>query len=157
MIILLVVFFVLDWLRDGLEDTLPHILLLGMVLVGFTAYRIWKNKLFLADFESDSENVRIRYYNGNTEKTEKSQIRNIEVQLKNTASQSGFDCELVLRINNKKIIVDDTFDWTLSEMKHLFEYIKIFKDEPFTDKDNFNVSKMEEKIKKLNSLKNQSH
>jgi len=110
------------------------------------AYRVWKNRLYLTDFESDLKNISIRYFNGKTEHTEYTQLENIKVELKNTSSRSGFNCELRLTINHKKFVIEDTFDWSLSEMKNLFEYIKKSKSEPLTDKDEFNLSRIEEKI-----------
>ena len=77
-----------------------------------------------------------------------SSIKTTEVTLKNTSTRAGFDCELKLRIDNQNYVITDTFDWSLSEMKLLFEYIKYYKNELLTEKEKFNLSRMTEKIKK---------
>ena len=82
-----------------------------------------------------------------------SSIEKTEVTLKNTSTRAGFDCELKLRIENKSYVITNTFDWSLSEMKLLFEYIKYikyFKCELLTEKEKFYLSRMTEKIKKTN-------
>jgi hypothetical protein len=148
---ILSVFFLLFWFKQGIDNVLIPMTIITIVFGGSIALRIWQNKFYLVDFFSDSDNVNIRYFNGNKGLEKNAALRDTKIVLKNTTSRSGFDCELRLKIDNTTFIVEDTFDWSLSEMKWLFEYIKHFKNEPLTDKDKFNVSRMEEKIKK-NSL-----
>ncbi|MBA6316886.1 hypothetical protein H0I25_13470 [Cellulophaga sp. HaHa_2_95] len=122
--------------------------ILTLVFGGLIGYKIWQNKLYVVDVESDSNIIKIRYYDKNVEHKISSDIKMAEVRLKNTSSRAGFDCELKLRIDNKNYVITDTFDWSLSEMKLLFEYIKYFKNELLTEKEKFNLSRMTEKIKK---------
>ena len=109
---------------------------------------MWQNKLYVVDVESDSNIINIRYNDKNIAHNISSNIKMTEVTLKNTSSRAGFDCELKMRIDNKNYVITDTFDWSLSEMKLLFEYIKHYKNESLSDKEKFNLSRMTEKIKK---------
>ena len=123
--------------------------ILTLVFGGLIGYKMWQSNLYVVDVESDSNIINIRYYNKNVEQKICSNIKSTEIVLKNTSSRTGFDCELNLRIENKNYVITDTFDWSLSEMKLLFEYIKYFKNETLSEREKFNLSRLDEKIKKL--------
>jgi hypothetical protein len=110
--------------------------------------KIYKTKLYLTSFYSDSYRVEICYLNCSEEQTILSTIEKIEIKLKNTSSRAGFDCEIEIIIDNKKFIINDDFDWGFSEMKTLFEYIKSHKQEILTEKEKFIISRIEEKLKR---------
>ena len=150
---LLFVFIILLF-KQELDIMVITMLALGIPLVFLTSFNIWRNLQYLVDFNSDSNIVNIRYYNKSVECNFSSYIKKTEVSLKNTSSRSGFDCELRLRIEDKSFIINDTFDWTLLEMKLLFEYIKHSKNEPLTEKERSNLSRMEVEIKKNSPLQN---
>ncbi|WP_420573971.1 hypothetical protein [Kordia sp.] len=116
---------------------------------------IRKTRLYLVDFFSDSEIVRIRYYKGTKELIKETRLTNTNAILKNTASRSGFDCELRLTINDTKFIINDKYDWSLEEIKYLFEYIKTTKKDSYSEMDILNLSKIEEKVMKLNVSKSE--
>lgn len=140
-------FFLLMWFKNNRQNTFLPLVAFIIILGTYIFYRIFRNRYYLADFEGDSKNVRIRYLRGKSEFIENVVYKNIKVELKNTSSRTGFNCELLLRINDKKFIVEDTFDWTLPEMKNLFEFIKKTKNEHLSEKDKFIISRMETKIK----------
>jgi len=91
--------------------------------------KIYRTRLYLADFDSDSKEINIRYFNGNSECFAKTDMENIEVYLKNTSSRSGFDCELHIHLNELSFFIDKNFDWNYKEMGELFQYITYHKQE----------------------------
>jgi hypothetical protein len=145
---ILLLFFILFWFEYGIENLNAPMAIFSLVFGALTVSRLWQNKIYLSDIECDSNVIDIRYYNGKAEHNFSSFLNNTNIELKNTTTRSGFDCKLRLRIDSNKFVIDDTFDWSLSEMKLLFEYIKYYKNESLTETDKFNISKMEEKIKK---------
>ncbi len=148
LICILVIFLILILFKQQLQNLTSFMGILTLIFGGLIGYKIWQNKLYVVDVESDSNIIKIRYYDKNIEHNISSDIKKTEVRLKNTSSRAGFDCELKLRIDNKNYVITDTFDWSLSEMKLVFEYIKYFKNELLTEKEKFNLSRMTEKIKK---------
>lgn len=133
---------------EGRKGFLSFILFMSLVFGLFIIYKIYKTKLYLTDFYSDSYRVEICYLNCSEEQTILSTIEKIEIKLKNTSSRAGFDCEIEIIIDNKKFIINDDFDWGFSEMKTLFEYIKSHKQEILTEKEKFIISRIEEKLKR---------
>lgn len=142
---LLGLFFAFD---EGKKGFLSFILFMSLVFGLFIIYKIYKTKLYLIDFYSDSNKVEICYLNYSEEQTILSTIEKTEIKLKNTTSRAGFNCELEITIGNKKFIINDDFDWGFSEMKTLFEYIKSHKQEILTEKEKFIISRIEEKLKR---------
>lgn len=134
-------------LETHIESLAIPIIITTLIFIVFYIFLIWKNKLYLSDFYSDSNSVYLRYYDGNKELEINQPLNQIQVHLKNTTTRFGFDCELILKIENKKFYIDDTFNWSLAEMKTLFEYIKHFKNETLSEKDKFNIQKIEDKWK----------
>lgn len=111
-------------------------------------YSISRTKLYLTCFNSDSKNVEISYLDFSKEKNIITKIEEIEVKLKNTTSRSGFNCELEIFINKKKFIINNDFDWSYSEMKILFDYIKFNKKENPSEKEKFMISRIVNKLEK---------
>ena len=133
---------------EGRKGFLDYIFIISLIFGLFISYKIYKAKLYLTDFYSDSYKVQICYLNYSEEKTILSTIDKIEIKLKNTSSKAGFNCELEITIDNKNFIINDDFDWGFSEMKTLFEYIKYHKQEILTEKEVFIISRIEEKLKR---------
>jgi hypothetical protein len=138
-------FYVFD---EGREGFLSFILFMSSIFGLFIFYKIYKTKLHLTCFDSDSLEVKVFYLNYSEEQIILTTIENIEVELKNTTSRTGFNCELEIIIDNKKFIINDDFDWGFSEMKILFEYVKSHKQEVLTEKEKFIISRIEEKLKR---------
>tara|TARA_R110000868_G_scaffold139051_1_gene353762 strand:+ start:2376 stop:2912 length:537 start_codon:yes stop_codon:yes gene_type:complete len=145
---ILIIFFLLFIFKQQLNNLASIMGVLTLCFGGLIAHEIWKNILYVVDFDSDSNIIYLRYYNRNIEQSISSNIKTTEVYLKNTSTRAGFGCELKLRIDKKIFVITDTFDWTLSEMKLLFEYIKYFKNESLSEREKLILSRMDEKIKK---------
>ncbi len=148
---ILLIFFLLLLFNEHLQNLTNFIGFFMLPLGGLIGYKIWQTKLYIVDVESDSNIIIFRYYDKKVERNIKSNIKTLEVTLVNTSTRAGFNCELKLRANNKNFVITDTFDWSLSEMKLLFEYIKYFKNEPLTEKEKFKISRIDDKIKKYES------
>ena len=134
--------------EEGRKGFLSFILFMSLIFGSFITYKIYRAKLYLTDFYSDSYKVEMCYLNCSEEQTILSTIEKLEIKLKNTTSRAGFNCELEIIIDNKKFIINDDFDWGFSEMKTLFEYIKSHKKEILTEKEKFIISRIEEKLKR---------
>ena len=141
--------FVIFALKNGRENLVIWMAIFAAIIGAYIAFIIWRGRLYIVDFESDSLKVQIRYFNGRKEQKLNSFLKDIEIKLKNTSTRFGFDCELQLRIDKKKFVIKDTFDWSLLEMKNLFEYVKHFKNEPLIDRDKSNVYRIDKKIEKF--------
>lgn len=126
---------------------LPIIITVSIFSIYFL-FLVWSNKLYLIDFHCDSKSANLKYTNGKKEVDLTVPINQIQIQLKNTTTRFGFNCDLILKINDKKFIINDTFNWSLTEIKLLFEYVKHFKNEPLTENDKFNLQKINEKCKR---------
>ncbi|SEM32574.1 hypothetical protein SAMN04488008_1176 [Maribacter orientalis] len=148
LVCILLIFSLIFLFKQQLQNLTSFLGILTLVFGGLIGYKMWQNKLYVVDVESDSNIINIRYNDKNIAHNISSNIKMTEVTLKNTSSRAGFDCELKMRIDNKNYVITDTFDWSLSEMKLLFEYIKHYKNESLSDKEKFNLSRMTEKIKK---------
>lgn len=145
---ILFVFYLLFFFKDELDNLIFKVAIIAIILSIYIAFRFRKEKNYLVDFVSDSKNIDLGFFKGNMKVNKKANFNSIEVTLKNTTTRLGFNCELILKIDGKKFIIDRTFDWTFEEMKNLFEYIKHFKNEPLTESDKFNLSKMNVTINK---------
>jgi hypothetical protein len=148
LVLILLLFFILSLFENGIEDLNTSMPLFALVFGSIIVFKVWLNRIYLADIECDSNIINIRYFNGKVEHNFSSFLDNTNIELKNTTTRMGFDCKLRLRIDSKKFIINGTFDWSLSEMKLLFEYIKHYKNESLTETEKFNISKIEERIKK---------
>jgi len=148
LVLILLLFFILSIFENGIKNINISMSIFALVFGSLILFKVWLNKIYLADIECDSNIINIRYFNGKVEHNLSSFLDNTNIELKNTSTRMGFDCKLRLRIDSKKFIIDDTFDWSLSEMKLLFEYIKHYKNESLTETDKFNISRIEEKVKK---------
>jgi hypothetical protein len=111
-------------------------------------YRIFKTRNYLIDFYSDSKEVRIRFFKYNVERIIETTLDNTEIKLVNRASKLGFNCELEIKINDIKFIVENEFDWSFTEMKNLFEYVSFHKNIKLTSEDKFNLNRLSEAIQK---------
>jgi hypothetical protein len=145
-ILIILIFLILYLVDNGLKNILIPIASItfgaGIIIVS----NIMRNKYYLIDFYSDSQVVKIKYYNRRKLFIKKTNLKDVEASIKNTTTRAGFNCELRLSIDNIKFTIEDTFEWSLSDIKQLFEYIKFHKKEDFTEMDDFNLSKIENKI-----------
>lgn len=86
--------------------------------------------------------------NYSDEKTLTSSVEEIDILIKNTSSRSNFNFEIQMIINDQKFSINKDFDWSFSEMKYLFEYIKHHKKEKLTENEEIIISRIKEEIKK---------
>ncbi len=110
---------------------------------------ILKTKLYLADFFSDSNLVKIIYFKGSNEYNVETNIDNIEVQIRNTSVKSNFNFEIIILVNDLKFTLNKDFDWNFTEMKLLFEYIRFHKNILFTEKEKDLLSRIDNYIEKV--------
>ena len=118
--------------------------LFGLILL----YKVYQTRYFLLDFESDSNYVKILYLHFNKEKHLETTIDKIEAYLKNTSSRAGFDCELKISIENLEFTIDKNFEWDFEEIKRMFEFIQLHKNIKLSEKDLFNLSRIDHYIQK---------
>ncbi len=121
------------------------ILLFG-ILIG---NKIFKNRLYLTDFCSNTNTVKIVYFNYSKEEILETKMEKVEIEIVNTSSRTGFNCELKLKIENLKFVVNNDFDWSLTEMKQLFEYIRFHQKIKLTEREKSMLSNLEQKVKKV--------
>jgi hypothetical protein len=126
------------------------IILIFLIIFGILVIRdILKTKLYLADFFSDSNFVKIIYFEGSREHLIETNIENIEVKLKNTSVKSNFSFEIILNIDELKFILNKDFDWNFTEMKQLFEYVRFHNNILFTEKEKDLLSRIDNYIEKV--------
>ena len=143
---LLVLFFAFK--EDTKAVFFIFILIMCLMFGLFVGYKIYKTKLYLTNFHSDSQNIEVKYLHYSDEKIISSTIDKTEIKLKNTTTRAGFDCEIVIAIEGIKFNINDDFDWNFAEMKTLFEYIKCQRKETLTEKEKHTISRIEEKLKR---------
>ena len=126
------------------------IILIFLIIFGILVIRdILKTKLYLADFFSDSNFVKIIYFEGSREHLIETNIENIEVKIKNTSVKSNFSFEIILNIDELKFILNKDFDWNFTEMKQLFEYVRFHNNILFTEKGKDLLSRIDNYIEKV--------
>lgn len=112
------------------------------------SFKIYKSRIYLKDFFSDSQTVKIIFLNFSEQQIVISTMAETKVVLNNISSRTGFDCELELSIADKQFIINTDFGWNLTEIKEIFEYIKYQKFEKLTEKEKFTLFRISEAIKK---------
>ena len=142
------VFGMLYLIGDKAIDFTTYLIIIFISFGSLTYYSVYRTKLYLTCFTSDSKKIEISYLHYSEEKIIISKIEEIETRLKNTSSRSGFNCELEIFIDKKKFIINRDFDWSFYEIKKIFEYIKLQKKEKLTEKEKFIISRIEHKLKK---------
>ena len=136
-------------INNKVEDFGLIILIVLIVFGGFVFKEILTTKLYLADFFSDSNLVKIIYFKGSNEHNVETNIDNIEVQIRNTSVKSNFNIESIILVNDLKFTLNKDFDWNFTEMKLLFEYIRFHKNILFTEKEKDLLSRIDNYIEKV--------
>lgn len=121
---------------------------MSLIYGAYTLYKIYQSRYFLVDFESDSNSVKIAYLHFNKEKHLETTIDKIEAYLNNTSTRAGFDCELKISIENLDFTIDKNFEWDFEEIKRIFEFIQLHKNIKLSEKDIFNLSRIDHYIQK---------
>ena len=130
--------------NDGLFLIIISVLI-GLIIL----YKIYQQRLYLADFISDSKTVNIVYFNGSKEQKLETLIDDVDVKLKNTTRRAGFNCELIIYIDELKFTIDKDFDWSFTEMIKLFKFVKFHQNTELTESEKFIISSMEEYLKRI--------
>ena len=143
--ICLLLFFI-SLFKNGFDINYPAIIFILITIGIAIIFNLKQSFIFLSDFSSDTKNVKIRYYYGTREKIVESEMEQVNIRLKNTSSRLRFNCEIKLEVKHLQFTINDSFDWSLYEIKDLFIFIKESKGEALTDKDKFNITKIENKI-----------
>jgi len=136
-------------LKSDNKKGLSFFIVMSIIFAAYYLFKILKTKIYMTSFYSDSHKVIVHYFNGFQEKIIESNIENTKTRLKNTSSRAGFDCELLIKIENLNFLINTDFDWDLGEIKKLFEYIQYHKKIELTEQDKFTISRIENKVKKL--------
>ncbi len=130
------------------ENIGTFIIALSLIFGFITAIKIYRNRLYIFSFYCDSKNVKVCYLNGSQEYSLETTIENIDINLRNTSSKAGFDCEIIFSVKNLNFIITKDFDWNFEEMKLLFEYVKLYKEEEITEKENSIIQSIENYLEK---------
>jgi hypothetical protein len=145
-----VLFFAFAFLSDKNPKYFLIFISLIILVFGIFLFKdILKNKLYLADFYSDSNIVKIVYFNASKEQQLETKIENVVIKIKETSGKTGFNFELKIKINNLNFTIDKTFDWILSDMKDLYLFVQYHNNIKLTDKEKYLVQRIEEHIKKV--------
>ena len=99
-------------------------------------------------FYCDSHNVKVCYLNGSKECVIETTVENIDINVRNTSSRAGFNCELLLSVEELEFVITKDFDWNFAEMKQLFEDVKFHKNEKLNEKEKFIIERIENYLNK---------
>ncbi|MBE7441378.1 MAG: hypothetical protein HS119_02890 [Flavobacteriales bacterium] len=136
----------ISFLKKGIDIIDWTLIIITLFIVISLLFNIKQSLIYLSDFYSDKQKVKVKYFYGRREKMIETDINQINIILKNKSRKSGFNCELLLEVNQIKFVIDDTFDWSLKEMMNLYLFIKNSKEEILTENDKDNLSKLKDKI-----------
>lgn len=124
-------------------DTIPASLpLISPVLFFISFWKIRQTRFYLVDFLSNGKIADLRYFDRFREENLIVELQDIEIELNNKTTRTGFDCELRIYIDNFTFTINNNFDWTFKEMKNLFVFIMEKNDEKLSTNDKFNLSRM---------------
>ena len=121
---------------------------ISLALGFLIAIKIYRNKFYIFSFYSDSQNVKVCYLNGSKECVIETTLENIDINFRNTTSRAGFDCEVLLSVEDLEFVITKDFDWNFEEMKQLFEDVKFHKNEKLNEKEKFIIERIESYLKK---------
>ncbi len=131
------------------KDNIGTFIIVVSLVIGFSiAIKIYRNRLYIFSFYCDSQNVKVCYLNGSKECVIKTTLENIDINLRNTSSRSGFNCEVLLSVEELEFVITNDFDWNFAEMKQLFQDVKIRKNEKLNEKEKFIIERIENYLKK---------
>lgn len=151
-LIILISFLLLELISKGSVDLFTWLLLTTLIFVVLAMRDLRRNRLYLTDIIANKSEVLIGYQEFNQSRSLKTTIEDIHLNLVNTTSRSGFDCELKIEVENLKFVITDRFNWSLKEIKDLFIHCIALKQLELTETDKFNLSKIEEKIRKIEQI-----
>lgn len=132
-----------------LKDNISTFIIVVSLALGFlSAIKIYQNKLYIFSFYCDSKNAKVYYLDGSKECSIETTLENIEINFRNTTTRSGFDCEIIFTVEKLEFLINKDFDWNFGEMRKLFEYVKIYKEEKITEKEKMIIESIENYLRK---------
>ena len=129
------------------KTDLTFIIIMSIIFALVIGYKLYQQRNFLVYIKSDSNFIEAHYLNYSTKEIIISKILETEIKLKNTSSKSGFNCELIITLENKKFIINNDFEWGFNEIQELFQFIKFYKKENLTEKEAHTISRIQNKLK----------
>lgn len=145
---LISLFGIFSMFSSKMENIGAFIIFFSLVFGFITAIKIYRNWFYIFSFYCDSKNVRVCYLKGSKEHSFETTIDKIDISFRNTSSRAGFDCEIIFRLKKLNFVITKDFDWNFEEMKQLFEYVKLYKEEKITDKENSIIQSIENYLEK---------
>jgi hypothetical protein len=131
------------------KDNIGTFIVAISLALGFlTAIKIYRNRLYIFSFYCDSQNVKVCYLRASKECVIETTIENVHINFRNTSSRAGFDCKVLLSVQELEFVITNDFDWNFAEMKQLFEDVKFFKNEKLNEKEKFIIERIENYLKK---------
>ena len=137
----------ISFIKSDKGENVTFIIIMSIIFALAISYKLYQQRHFLIFIKSDSKTIEVEYLNYSEREIIKSEINKIEIELKNTSSRSGFNCELIIRIENKKFTINNDFNWSFAEMEEIFQFIKFHKGENLTEKEKHTISRIENKLK----------
>jgi hypothetical protein len=130
------------------ENIGTFIIAISLAFGFIIAIKIHRNRLYIFSFYCDSQNVKVGYLNGSKECLIETTLENIDINFRNTSSRAGFNCEILFGVEKLDFVITKDFDWNFEEMKQLFEYAKLYKEEKITEKEKSVIQSIENYLKK---------
>jgi hypothetical protein len=130
------------------ENIGTFIIAMSLAFGFITAIKIYRNRLYIFSFYSDSQSVKVCYLKGSQECSIETTLENIDINFRNTSTRAGFNCEIIFSLEKLDFVITKDFDWNFEEMKQLFEYVKLYKEEKVTEKEKSVIKSIENYLDK---------
>lgn len=130
------------------ENIGTFIIAMSLAFGFITAIKIYRNRLYIFSFYSDSKSVKVCYLKGSQECSIETTLENIDINFRNTSTRAGFNCEIIFSLEKLDFVITKDFDWNFEEMKQLFEYVKLYKEEKITEKEKSVIKSIENYLDK---------
>jgi hypothetical protein len=139
---------IISLFSSGKENIGTFIIAISFAFGFITAIKIYRNRLYIFSFYSDSQNVKVCYLKGSQECSIETTLENIDINFRNTSTRAGFNCEIIFSLEKLDFVITKDFDWNFEEMKQLFEYVKLYKEEKITEKEKSVIKSIENYLDK---------
>ncbi len=131
------------------ESVLPFLSIMSFLIGIVTAFKIYRTRFFLLEFNSYSEKIDITYLKFSKEFQLECPISDVDVIIVETSSKFNFNCKLILTIEDLDIEINSDFNWGLDDLKKLFVYIKYYKNSSMTEKEKHLLQRLDERLLKV--------
>jgi hypothetical protein len=130
------------------ENIGTFIIAISLAFGFIIAIKIYQNRIYIFSFYCDSQNVKICYLNGSQECSIETTLENTDINFRNTSSRAGFNCEIIFTVEKLDFVITKDFDWNFEEMKQLYKYVKLYKEEKITEKEKSVIHSIENYLEK---------